>query len=133
MKVAVWDTYAKAKDGRVLHFDIIVPEYLTNASTIFQYGKEYLASLGEAESEIHSKNCQFCHIEEPSEDVKKAIQQKGYYIYRMEDIPAQLFANPSRREMILYLKGHFDEYRFADFRGKTEEEVKKILQSVKSN
>lgn len=42
MKVAVWDTYVTKKDTTVMHFDILVPEEIKDATQIYQYGKEYL-------------------------------------------------------------------------------------------
>lgn len=42
MKVAVWDTYVKKEDGNIMHFDILVPDNLTNEQTIFNFGKDYL-------------------------------------------------------------------------------------------
>lgn len=33
MKVAVWYTYVTKKDGTVMHFDIIVPENVTDENT----------------------------------------------------------------------------------------------------
>ena len=38
MKVAVWDTYVKRKDGRVMNFDILVPADEMNEERIFTFG-----------------------------------------------------------------------------------------------
>ena len=38
MEVAVWDTYVTRKDGKVMHFDIIVPADLTDEKIILAYG-----------------------------------------------------------------------------------------------
>ncbi|MEO0337906.1 MAG: DUF2024 family protein, partial [Bacteroidota bacterium] len=48
MKVAVWDTYVKRVDGRIMHFDIIVPADLKAEETIYNFGKAYLEQKGEA-------------------------------------------------------------------------------------
>ena len=42
MKVSVWDTYVERRDGKTMHFDILVPSELKNEQTIYGYGKEYL-------------------------------------------------------------------------------------------
>jgi len=84
MKVAVWDTYVKRKDGRVMHFDVIVEEK-TKREKVFEYGKEYLKSKGEGEQELSSNECEFCHIEEASPEIEREIKEKGYYIYEMEN------------------------------------------------
>jgi hypothetical protein len=131
MEVAVWDTYVKSKEGYYLHFDIIVPEGMKDPSVIYQYGKQYLESIHEDAIEINAEACQLCHIEEPTEEIVSAIQRQGHYILRMEDIPPSLPKNPSRREMILHLRAHFPTYRFTNFKGLSEEEVRNILQDAK--
>mgnify|MGYP000703230805 CR=1 FL=1 len=84
MKVAVWDTYVKRKDGRIMHFDIIVEESVTQ-DKVLSYGKEYLIMKGEGEQELTSKECKFCHIEEASPKIEQAIRNKGYYIHEMQN------------------------------------------------
>ena len=39
MKVAVWDTYVKKKDGTIMNFDIMVPDSQQNETIIFGYGR----------------------------------------------------------------------------------------------
>jgi hypothetical protein len=84
MEVAVWDTYVKRKDGRVMHFDIIV-EANTPKEKVFEYGKEYLKSKGEEKQKLTSRECKFCHVEEASKEIEKSIKEKGYYIYEIEN------------------------------------------------
>ncbi len=127
MKVAVWDTYVTKKDGNVMHFDIIAPQMVKATGTIFKYGKAYLASKNEAEGKLDIEACQFCHIEEPSSEMLLAIQKQGFFILEMDDIPAKLPTNPTRRDLVLHLRAHFAEHRFADFRGKTEADLKALL------
>lgn len=129
MKVAVWDTYAKKENGNVLHFDIIAPENITDKLQIFNYGNEYLTSVKET-GQITSEECQYCHIENPSDEIINAIQQKGFFILEMEEIPKALSQTPTRREMILFLKAHFKDYRFANFQGVSELEIKEKLKSI---
>lgn len=130
MKVAVWDTYVKKQNGNVLHFDIVVPEDQRQEEIIHSYGKKYLAAVGEPTAPLSLKECQFCHIEEPTEEIKASISRDGYYILPMEEIPAQLSDKPTRREMILFLRAHFDEHRFANFKGVGEEEVRSLLRAA---
>jgi hypothetical protein len=127
MKVAVWDTYVKSHTGDVLHFDIIVPDTIKDTSEIFRFGKEYLQALGEKEGQLTTAECQFCHIEEPTAEMLADIRQKGYYILEMESIPASMPALPTRRDMILHLRAHYPEYRFKNFRGISEEEVRSLV------
>ena len=128
MNVAVWDTYVKKRDGSVMHFDILVPSTLKDALAIHQYGKDFLATKNESGARLDTEECRFCHVEDAGADVKAAIQEKGYYILEMDDIPAALSASPTRRDLVLHLRAHYAQYRFADLRGKTEEELKAMVQ-----
>ncbi len=85
MKVAVWDTYVKRKDGQVMHFDILVPADVKNKETIFTFGKGYLQSKNEAGQVLSATECQFCHVEQASDEMIVSIQQKGYYIVEMQN------------------------------------------------
>lgn len=127
MQAAVWDTYVKKKNGNVMHFDIIVPDSMKDAGTIYQYGKNYLELKNESESRLQMEECQFCHIEETTPEMQQAIKEKGYYILEMDEIPAVLPENPSRRALILHLRAHSDKYRFADFKGSTIEELQELV------
>lgn len=129
MKLAVWDTYVKKRDGNVMHFDIIVPEEVTSKEKIFEFGRAYLDSKNEREAKLESEECQFCHIEEANEEMISSINTKGYYILEMEEIPAALPENPSRRDLILHLRAFYPPHRFANFKGKSEDEVKALLNS----
>lgn len=84
MKVSVWDTYVKKKDNSIMHFDIIVPEHVKDQSVIFEFGKIYLKHRNEEGSVLTAKECSFCHVQEPKEEWKQSINEKGYYIYEME-------------------------------------------------
>jgi hypothetical protein len=127
MQAAVWDTYVKKKDGNVMHFDIIVPDSIKDEQVIYGYGKAYLVKNGEAESRLNIEECRFCHIEEPTTEMKEAINTKGYYILEMDEIPAALSPNPSRRDLIFYIRAHYKEHRFANFQGKTTEDIQNLL------
>jgi hypothetical protein len=59
MKVAVWDTYVTRKDGRVMHFDILVPADVRNEETILTFGKDYLQSNNGAGQVLSANECQF--------------------------------------------------------------------------
>jgi len=127
MSVAVWDTYVEKRDGSVMHFDIIVTPALKDVPTIHEYGKAYLSSKNEAGGKIDTEECQFCHIEEASPDMRAAIEKNGYFILEMEDVPAALPANPSRRDLVLHLRAHDAKNRFANLQGKTAEELQAII------
>lgn len=129
MNIAVWDTYVKKKDGSVMHFDIIAPEAI-KAEKIHEYGRAYLVVKNEAESRLDIEECQFCHIEEPTPEMKAAIDKQGYYILEMDEIPATLPPNPSRRDLILHLRAHYEQYRFMDFKEKSIEEIQNMVATL---
>lgn len=85
MKVAVWDTYVQRKDGRIMHFDIIVPEEVRDTAIIFQYGREYLAGKGQGGQRLTARECRFCHLETVRPQWEAAIRRQGYFIYEMEN------------------------------------------------
>lgn len=85
MKVSVWDTWVTRKDGSLMHFDIIAPEEIKDASVIHEYGKAYLITKGESGQPLTSKECRFCHVETLKPEWEKSISSKGYFILEMEN------------------------------------------------
>ena len=85
MKVAVWDTYVKKKDGKVMHFDIIVPASVKDTAVIYHYGRDYLKSKGQEGQTLASKECRFCHTRDIQPAWKADIGKKGYYILELEN------------------------------------------------
>jgi hypothetical protein len=84
MQVAVWDTYVTKKDGKLMHFDILVPESEKEEANILCFGLEYLKSKKQEGQPLTSKECTFCHIEKASEEISSSILEKGYYIVEMQ-------------------------------------------------
>jgi hypothetical protein len=87
IECAVYDTYVTKKDGKVMHFDVIV-EANTSHEKAIEYGKQYLSSIGQAEQKMTQEECQFCHIQEAPPMVEKDIQARGYFIQKMEGCPS---------------------------------------------
>ncbi len=85
MKVSVWDTYVAQKNGKIMHFDILVPSDLKNEDTIYAYGKEYLQTKPFKTGKLTSKECRFCHIEEATQEMTDNINKNGYAIIEMEN------------------------------------------------
>mgnify|MGYP006353013877 FL=1 len=73
MKIAVWDTYVTRKDGKVMHFDILVNENLKDENQIFEYGKTYLKSVMQEGQNLTSKECNFFLIDKAPNEVEKQI------------------------------------------------------------
>ncbi|MEM9361148.1 MAG: DUF2024 family protein [Bacteroidota bacterium] len=84
MKVSVWDTYVPRNNGKVMHFDILVPSSVTDEETIFGFGQQYLETKPFSTGELSSKECRFCHIEHATEEMVTAIENYGFTIIEME-------------------------------------------------
>ena len=82
MQIHVYDTYVKAKDGHIMHFDVFTA--VKDDQKAVEYAKEWLTSIGEANAVVTSKECSFCHSQSAPLDVIDAINTSGYYIYKME-------------------------------------------------
>ncbi len=85
MKIAVWDTFVRREDGKVMHFDILVPKSVTDEKTVFDYGKAYLKTKPFLTNQVSANECSLCHIEQATEDIILSIEQKGYSIIEMEN------------------------------------------------
>ncbi|MBS1614956.1 MAG: DUF2024 family protein [Bacteroidetes bacterium] len=84
MKVAVWDTYVPRTDGEVMHFDIIAPEEIKDAETIYAYGKAYLKLKGQEGQPLTAQECRFCHVESLKPEQEESIRRQGYFIFEMQ-------------------------------------------------
>ena len=85
MKVAVYDTYVQRKDQKLMHFDILVPDSLTDQELIYRYGKAFLDSKGIDHEAFETSKCNFCHVEEVPENIRAEIGSKGHYIVELEN------------------------------------------------
>lgn len=86
MKVSVWETFVTRKDGKEMHFGIIVPETFQNQEKILEYGLDYLQSKTFDTWGLSASSCKFCHVEESKiNDFINAIHQKGYAIKEIEN------------------------------------------------
>jgi hypothetical protein len=85
MKVAVWDTYVTRKDGKIMHFDILVDEDTDDANKVFEFGRQYLKSVAQEGQPLTSKECNFCHIDKAPAEIENQIIKNGYSIIEMEN------------------------------------------------
>ncbi|MFS4455467.1 DUF2024 family protein [Maribacter sp. 2304DJ31-5] len=85
MKVSVWDTYVKKADGKVMHFDILVPSSLNNEQSVFNFGNDYLKNKSLKTNQLTSNECHLCHVEQATEEMILSIEKKGYFIIEMEN------------------------------------------------
>jgi len=86
MECAVYDTYVTKKDGKIMHFDVIV-EASTPHEKAIEYGKQYLENAGQGGQKMTQEECQFCHVQEAPNVIENNIQEDGYFIQKMEGCP----------------------------------------------
>jgi len=86
MECAVYDTYVTKKDGRIMHFDVIVDASTPHEKAI-EFGQEFLQKVDQGGQKMTQEECQFCHIQEAPPMVEKSIKDNGYYIQKMEGCP----------------------------------------------
>jgi len=85
MKIAVFDTYVKTREGARLHFDVLVPE--NKAQHAKAYAKQWLSEIGLPDNAIELESCRFCHNDMPVPEIAQQIHDKGYFILQMEGCP----------------------------------------------
>jgi hypothetical protein len=85
MQIAVYDTYVRRNDGRLMHFDILVPTTMSDQEQVLTYGRKYLAGKGVEVERLTSRECRFCHIESAPAEIEAAVNRDGYYIIEMEN------------------------------------------------
>ena len=83
MKIAVYDTYVRKKDGTTMPFDVLVPNGTAHQNAL-DFAHKYLATVGQAGQPCGAEQCQFCHIEEAVADIQNVIRSRGYHIIAME-------------------------------------------------
>ena len=83
MKIAVYDTYVRKKDGQMMHFDVLVPDCTPHEKAL-EFANRYLVSVGQAGQPCSAQECQFCHTEQASPEVQNSIRSNGYSIIEME-------------------------------------------------
>lgn len=86
MEINVFDTYVKAKDGHVMHFDVYTKDD-KKIEFALKSAKEWLKSIGEEKAIVTQKECRYCHSEATTKAIENEIEKKGYYIYKMSGCP----------------------------------------------
>jgi hypothetical protein len=78
--------YVQKRDGKTMHFDVVV-EAATTQEKAIEYGKHYLASVGQGEQKMTQEECQLCHIQEAPPSLERDIVSKVFYIQKMGGCP----------------------------------------------
>lgn len=85
-RIYVFDTYARSSVGRIMHFDVVLPE--NDALKALESARAWLASIGEDTAMVNRENCCYCHSEPTAPEAMLAeIQSRGFAIYKLEGCP----------------------------------------------
>ncbi|MNG25500.1 hypothetical protein D3C84_1103650 [compost metagenome] len=82
MSVNVFDTHVRTKDGRYLHFDVLIER--NDAELAKTYARRFLDEQGIQDEDIAQDRCQFCHVEPTHPEVAAAIGKQGYFILKLQ-------------------------------------------------
>jgi hypothetical protein len=88
MKIDVYDTYLKGRNGELVHFDVFVPMD-TPKEKAFKAAKTWLSSVDLNANDLKQDLCAFCHSEIANPEVHRVIEREGFYILQMEGCPEQ--------------------------------------------
>lgn len=86
MIIDVYDTYSKSRNGRIIHFDVLLPSGGTK-ETALKFAREFLKEIGEPLELLKQERCNFCHSQDASEAIKDFIEKHGHFILQMEGCP----------------------------------------------
>jgi hypothetical protein len=86
MDCDVFDAYVTRPDGRLMHFDVIVPAGASQVEAL-AFGQAYLTSVNVMDSVVTAERCRFCHAEQATPEMARAIAAQGYYVLPMEGCP----------------------------------------------
>jgi Domain of unknown function (DUF2024) len=81
----VFDTYAKSPSGKIMHFDVILPEQ--DQQRAIETAQKWLESVGEPDAQVNQENCYFCHSTTADPDTRDEVKQRGFGIFKLEGCP----------------------------------------------
>lgn len=83
MEIAVYDTYLPRPDGRVMHFDVLVPAEGHNLQQVLDFARRYVAGKGLPTFGLDAHACHFCHTEYGAAEARQAIERDGFAIIEL--------------------------------------------------
>ena len=86
MKLHVFDTFAYSQSGKIIHFDVLIPEL--NEALAHKFALQWLASIGEPHAVIKPSGCTFCHSSSRFPQFADDVINQGFAIYKLEGCPA---------------------------------------------
>ncbi|CAN7333094.1 DUF2024 family protein [Aquipseudomonas alcaligenes] len=86
MQIKVFDTHVRTRDGRYLHFDVLIDS--AEQPRAERFARDWLGSLGLANADIAQSQCLYCHSESAPEPVAAAMARDGYFIIPLQGFEA---------------------------------------------
>lgn len=86
MKVDVFDTHVMTNTGMRMHFDVLLPQ--GSEQDPEQTAMRWLEGIGVAGAQLSTSLCRFCHVEEVTPEIERAIERDGYFVLQLEGCPA---------------------------------------------
>ncbi|MEW8505766.1 MAG: DUF2024 family protein [Candidatus Thiodiazotropha sp.] len=90
MQLEIYNTYARAPDGGLMHFDVLVRAGAGQAIAR-EKAIQWLHSLGLAVDLIRLDSCDFCHAEEATPEYHRQVSHQGYAILQLEGCPSPIY------------------------------------------
>jgi len=82
MNVNIYDTHVRTRDGRHLHFDVLIEG--DDQGRAARHAREWMSKHGLEEGDIEQSRCLFCHSEPAHPDVVAALSEHGYFIIPLQ-------------------------------------------------
>ncbi len=86
MKIDVYDTYVRTTEGKLLHFDVLLPAGQGDKAA--EFARAWLRSIGVASDDVTQESCDFCHSQAANPALQGHIERHGYFILQMEGCPS---------------------------------------------
>jgi hypothetical protein len=87
MQINVFDTLVTHKDGRKMHFDVLLPKGSSQEKAKACVA-HWLDEINIQTDSIKLDKCTFCHYELATPEIDESIHSHGYAILQMEGCPA---------------------------------------------
>ncbi len=102
MEIAVYDTYVPRPDGRVMHFDVLVPAAAHDLGQVLGYARHYLATKGLSAQGLDLQACHFCHTEFAAPAARQAIERDGFAIIELANCQSPNARTAAKQAAVLW-------------------------------
>lgn len=86
MEIDVYDTYVKANNGKIIHFDVLLQSG-KGKETALKFARDFLEKIGEPADSLKQERCNYCHSENANGELQEYIEEYEHFILQMENCP----------------------------------------------